>query len=349
MPLRNVKTAGASKRPARPPQVLSNTRTAQHYRVNVSGVLRRYGLILAWAIVIVIFSAFRPNTFLTSGNFDTIFGSQAVLVILTLGLIVPFTVGEFDVSIAGICSVSLVIVGWTNVIYGWPIGWSIGLALASGIFMGLVNAFFVVVVEVDSIVVTLGTGTLLTGIGVGINSQTTGGISQALINGMSDPLFGVPLDFYYGLALTVVMWYVWTFTPLGRHLYLVGASREMARLSGLKINALRTGAFVASGLMGAAAGVMLAGWIGASDASVSAAYLLPAFSGLFLGATAFTPGRFNPWGSFIAVYFLVTGITGLELLGYAGWVEQVFYGASLVLAVSFTRLTGKRLRSSLRS
>ena len=56
----------------------------------------------------------------------------------------------------------------------------------------------------------------------------------------------------------------------------------------------------------------------------------------------FRSGRFNPWGTLIAAYFLVTGVTGLELIGLAGWIEQVFYGASLVLAVAFSRLAGRR-------
>jgi ribose transport system permease protein len=71
--------------------------------------------------------------------------------------------------------------------------------------------------------------------------------------------------------------------------------------------------------------------------------LLPAFASAFLGMTVITPGRFNPWGAFIAVYFLLTGITGLELLGLTGWVEQVFYGASLVIAVLFSRVVGARI------
>ena len=70
--------------------------------------------------------------------------------------------------------------------------------------------------------------------------------------------------------------------------------------------------------------------------------LILLFAAAFLGSTAIVPGRFNAWGTFIAVYFLVTGITGLQYLGYAGWPEQVFYGGSLVLAVTLSHLAGRR-------
>jgi ribose transport system permease protein len=82
------------------------------------------------------------------------------------------------------------------------------------------------------------------------------------------------------------------------------------------------------------AGVVVAGTLGAFQASQSPSYLLPAFAAAFLGSTVVKPGRFNPWGSVIAIYFLITGITGLVLLGLSGWINEVFYGAALVVAVS---------------
>ncbi|MGZ3397330.1 MAG: ABC transporter permease, partial [Isosphaeraceae bacterium] len=75
----------------------------------------RYGILVVWGLVIALFGALRPETFLTTANFQTIFGSQAVLLILAIGLIISLTAGEFDLSFAGVMSVSLVLVGWLNV------------------------------------------------------------------------------------------------------------------------------------------------------------------------------------------------------------------------------------------
>jgi ribose transport system permease protein len=192
-------------------------------------------------------------------------------------------------------------------------------------------------------VVTLGTGTLLFGIGFGINSLTTGGISSDLVDAVRTQLLGIPLVFYYGLLLTVAMWYVYSYTPLGRYLYFFGAGRDVARLSGLPVDAIRAGSLIGTSLISAIAGVAVAGQLGSADPNTARAYLLPAFAGAFLGSTAITPGRFNPWGAFIAVYFLITGITGLNILGYSGWVEEVFYGASLVIAILFSHLARRRI------
>ena len=312
-------------------------------RARAADFTRRYGILVAWGVVIVVFSAMRPDTFATVGNAQTILGSQAVLVILAMALLVPFAAGEFDISISGTASISLVLLGWLNVIHGWPIGFAILVSLSAGVMVGLVNAFFVVGIGVDSIVVTLGTGTFLIGLGVGISNLTTGGVSDNLVDAMRHQVLGIPLGFYYGLALAIILWYVFSYTPAGRYLYFVGAGRDVARLSGVRVKSVRVSAFVTSGFIAAVAGVALGGWLGASDPHIGTNFLLPTFAAVFLGATAITPGRFNPWGTFIAVYFLVTGITGLQLLGFAGWIEQVFYGAALVLAVALSRIAATRL------
>jgi len=62
----------------------------------------------------------------------------------------------------------------------------------------------------------------------------------------------------------------------------------------------------------------------------------------FLGATTIMPGRFNPIGSIAAVYFLVTGITGLQLLGVETFVQQLFYGGALILAVALSQFARRR-------
>jgi ribose transport system permease protein len=241
-------------------------------------------------------------------------------------------------------SVSLQIVGWLNVLHHWAIGPAVLVALLAGLVIGLINAFFVVGVGVDSIVVTLGSGTLWTGVGYAIYSTTIPNVSQTLVNVSTKTILGLPLFFYYGLILMLVLWYLITFTPLGRYLFFVGANRSVSRLAGIPVQRIRAGSLIASAFLSGLAGVLLCGSLGSSSPSIAAAYLLPAFAAVFLGTTTIQPGRFNPIGTFVAVYFLTTGITGLELKGLTGWIEDVFYGASLVIAVALTKVVADRAR-----
>jgi ribose transport system permease protein len=304
----------------------------------------RWGIVLAWGIVIAVFGAFRPSTFLTTSNFSTIFGSQAVLVMLSIALLIPLTAGEYDLSVAGSLGMALILTEYLSAQNGWPLAAAIVVALASGIGVGLVNAFFIIIIGVDSIIVTLGMGTFLVGVGYGITTTTIVGTSSFLTDVTQHHILGIPSAFYYGLALTAIVWYVYARTPLGRYLYFVGFGRNVARLAGLRVETIRAGSLVAAGFLSALTGVVLAGTLGSSSPNVASSYLLPAFAAVFLGATAVTPGRFNPWGTFIGVYFLITGITGLELMGLVGWIEQVFYGGALVIAVALSRIIGRRTK-----
>jgi ribose transport system permease protein len=305
---------------------------------------RRGALIVTWAGVIVLFGALEPDTFLTAANFQTIFGSQSVLLVLTLALLVPLTAGDYDLSIASVLTLSAMLVALLNVDHGWPTGWAIVAALLAGVAVGIVNGGLVVILRLDPFVTTLGTSAFVAGVVLWISgSRTIGGISDTLVHPVIVAEFlGVPLAFYYGLALCALLWYVLEFTPLGRRLLFVGRGRNVARLSGVSVGRVRFGALVASATLAAGAGVLDAGTTGGADPSSGATFLLPAFAAAFLGATAIVPGRFNPWGSFVAVYFLVTGITGLQLRGAGSFVQQLFYGAALVIAVALSRLLGDR-------
>lgn len=311
-------------------------------RGTVGAIASRFGLLASWLLIVLAFSLLAPRTFLSFSNVQSILSSQAVLLIFTLGLLPALAVAEYDLSAASVLGLSLVLVGYLNVLQGWPIGWAVLAALTSGVLVGALNALLVVVIGIPSIVATLGVGTVAVGATLGINQVAVGGISSGLVAVARTQLFGIQLVFYYALAFTVVTWYVFARTPLGRYLYFVGAGRDVARLAGLRVDLIRSGALVTSSVMGSVSGIVLAGLLGSADPTIGPTFLLPAFAGAFLGATTVTPGRFNPWGSFIAVYFLVTGITGLQLLGFSGWIEQVFYGGSVIIAVILSRFAGAR-------
>lgn len=306
--------------------------------------IERFALIIAWAIVIVGFGIALPESFLTWTNFAVMFASQAPAALLALALIVPLTAGDYDLSAGAAVTLSAMIIGVLNVNLGWPIGPVLLIALASGAVVGATNAFFIVYFRIPSLVVTLASASVITG---GVqwmsNSSTIGGIAESFVNAVSGGrLFGIAYSFYYVLLIGIVIWYVFEYTPLGRRLLFVGRGREVARLVGISVGGVRTGCLVVSGLIAALSGIIYAGLLGAADPVSGLNFLLPAFAAAFLGATSIVPGRFNPWGAIIAVYFLSSGITGLAMLGIPLWVTNVFNGAALLLAVTLSQLVRGR-------
>ncbi len=305
--------------------------------------LRRFGVVIVWAVVVIVFSAAKPHTFPTSSNFSTLFASQAPLGILGLALVIPLSAGDYDLSVASILNFSSMLIAVLNTQHGVPVLAAALLGIVFGAVVGLANGLICVLADIDPFIVTLGVGTFVDGLTLWISkSAPISGVSQNLVNGVViDRFLGLSLEFWYLIILAVVVWYFFDFTPSGRRVLIVGRGREVARLSGLRVKRIRVLSFVASGVLSGLAGVVYVGTSGSADPSAGTALLLPAFAAVFLGATTIAVGRFNPWGTLVAVYFLTTGINGLAQIGVSTFVQQLFYGGALVIAVLLSSLVGR--------
>ncbi|WP_131105948.1 ABC transporter permease [Ornithinimicrobium sufpigmenti] len=306
-------------------------------------VVDRYALLAAMVVLIGIFSALRPDVFLTAANFTSMLGIQAPLAVLALGVTVVLLVGEFDLSAASVMGMSAAVMAYLTTVHEWPVLVALAVVLVSALAIGLTSAFFVVKVGIHSFIVTLGMGTLVTGAALGVAGSTTiGGVPDSLTSVFRTRVLGVDAAFFIMLAIAVIGWIVLQKTPVGRNTYFVGQAPTAAALAGIKVPSLRVGALVTSSLLAALAGVMMLGQVGAASPGIASPYLLPAYAAGFLGATAFTPGRFNVWGTVFAVYLLAIGTVGFQLLGFSNWVTSVFNGSVLILAVTFSTIFAKR-------
>jgi ribose transport system permease protein len=304
----------------------------------------RFAALAFWLALAVLYAVLRPDTFLTSGTFQTIFGSQQALVFLCAALLCTIIVGEFvDMSVASNFGFAAVLVAVLNVDHHWNVWPAAIAAVVVSTLVGLVNGWLAVRLGVNTIVVTLGMGTFLLGLGLWITNLTpVSGLPSGFSQMALYTVGGLPVGFYEGLVLMLAFAYVMKFTPLGRNMRFVGANREVSRLAGVRVNRLRIGAFTMAGLIAGVGGVIAAAATGGFDATVSQSYLLPIFAATFLGTAILEPGKFNPIGTLLAVYFLATGILGLQLLGAAGWVSSVFYGGVLVVAVTISTLLHRK-------
>ena len=321
-------------------ETAAQTQAAQSEAFNWKSWLEKYGLLLAWVAIIVILGAFKPAQMFAWNSYASMFGSNAMVVVLTLALIIPLTTGDFDLSVAATMGLSSMIIAVLNVKMGVPIGGAIVVALLAGAVVGAINAFFILYFGVFSLIVTLGSGYFISGVILWVSdSGSIAGVSMDLVRAVIlTRVLGIPIGFYYALILTGILWYVFQHTALGRRMLFVGRGREVARLSGVNVNKVRTGALIASSVLAAFAGVLYTGMRGAADPSSALAFLLPAFAAAYLGSTAIYPGRFNAIGAFVAVYFLSTGIMGLNFLGVDSFVQNLFYGGGLVIAVAISQL-----------
>ena len=141
-----------------------------------------------------------------------------------------------------------------------------------------------------------------------------------------------------------MLWIVTEYLPVGRYLYAIGANPRAAALNGIPARRYVIGAFVASGFLGAVAGIVLAARLRIGQASVGLEFLLPALVGAFLGSTTIRPGRVNVWGTIIGVSILAVGISGIQQLGGDFYVEPLFNGVTLLIAIGTRRLRPEKTR-----
>lgn len=343
---------------ARISELESKVRSLQETRRLASGMpagskgfIERYAIIGIWALLILVFAIVDGSIsdsarFFTWINFSTMLGTQGVLVVLTLGLLLPLTAGDLDLSIASTMTLASLVVAILIGSHGVPTLVAVIAGLAVGAVIGGLNAFFTLYFRMHSLIVTLAMATFVLGIAKWISaSQTVSifGANPTLIEWVNQArLFNISMSFWYALILCVVMWYAFEYTTHGRKLLFVGRAREVARLAGIRVNTVRAGALIGSGLIAALAGVLAVGLNGSADPSSRLGLLLPAFAAAFLGATSIVPGRFNPWGSFIGVFLLATGISGLQIFGIQNFVQDLFYGGGLIVAVAASQLVRRR-------
>ncbi len=308
-------------------------------------LLTRYSLVVALLVLIVAFSLLRPDVFPTFANAGSIMSDNAVLSLVALGVMVPLIVGQFDLSPGFVASLSVMLTAGLMSRNGLPWPMVLVVVLCVGAAIGLLMGVLVGYLGLNSLIVSLGTGSAVSG----LTLMYSGGqiifqgiphsflvLGQTRIGGV------VPLPFLYAVAMACVIWFVLVLRPVGRKLYAIGGSAEAARLIGIDLRRFTAGAFVASSTMACLAGFVQVARLGAGHPTAAQSLLLPAFAAAFLGATAFRPGFYNVPGTIFAVYLVGTGTTGLFMLGADSYVQPIFNGIVLVIAVTAARLGALR-------
>jgi ribose transport system permease protein len=303
-----------------------------------------YGLVILTAVLLILFSILLPNTFPTMLNLRAIISDKAIIALLSLGAMIPMAAGRIDLTVGyGIVLWHILAIS-LQTIYGLPWPFAVLIVLSLGVFTGFLNGWLVEVAKIDSFIATLGTGTVLYALALWHTGgrQMVGVLPDGFLALNGTFVFGLPITGFYLLAITIVMWVVLEYTPIGRYLYAIGANQKAAQLNGIPTRKFVVGAFMSSGFLTALAGVILASKLRIGQASVGLEFLLPALVGAFLGSTTIKPGRVNVWGTIIGVAILAIGMSGIQRFGGSFWVEPMFNGVTLLIAIGIAGYAQRR-------
>ncbi len=303
-----------------------------------------YGLPILTVLLIIFFSLILPRTFPTYLNFRSILADKAIIAMLSLAATIPMMAGRIDLNVGfGIIMWHILAMG-LQVMYGVPWPLAIVLVLCAAALVGFFNGILVEVAQIDSFIATLGTGTILYAIALWFTEgrQLVGTLSPNFIALNTTTVLGIPIPALYVIVLAIVLWIVSERLPVGRHVYAIGANEKAAALNGIPVRYYIIGVFVASALVAGFAGCILAAKLRIGQANVGLDYLLPALVGAFLGSTTIKPGRVNVWGTMCGVAILAVGISGIQQLGGAFFVEPLFNGTTLVVSIALAAFAQRR-------
>lgn len=312
-------------------------------RRSIGELLERYAL-LGLLLLTIAFFGLNPSTgslFFSAGNLQNIFANQSVTAIVALGMVIPLIAGYFDLSIAAVAGLASVLVAALLCDYKVPIAWSLAAGLLAGALVGVGNGLLCAVLKLNALISTLATYTLIGGL---LLAYTQGqvinnGFPAELSRWASGKWLGLARPFWLLVIVAIVVWYLTTQTPFGRKLTAIGSNESAAALAGIRVNLTVFISFVLSGLLGGMAGTLLVIRTGGADATTGMSFLFPAIAAVFLGQTAFTPGRYNVWGTVTGVFLVAVAVNGLSLLGAQSWVQPVFNGTALLIAVTVSTLS----------
>lgn len=305
---------------------------------------RSYGTVLILVGLIVVFSV-TADSFLSLRNIQNVLIVQTITALMTFGVMFPLIVGEFDLSV-GYMIGFLAVLGAFLAGHGYGAFTIIPVMIVGGGLIGLANGLLTQRVGISSFIATLGVGIVLQGLTQGASDGKVlfDGIPSAVTTLGGSYAGPLAISVWIALGFAIALYYLLEQTPLGRSWYAVGGSERVAFLAGLRTGRLKIAAFVISGLLVGMASILALGQSGSANPGFGPDLLLPAYAAAFLGVTTYRAGRYNVVGSVVGILLLAVGFNGLSLLGVPFWVQPIFNGGVLLLAVIVARAEARKVK-----
>jgi ribose transport system permease protein len=312
------------------------------------GIFARYATIIGLGAMILAFSLLSPDAFPTFNNFINVINQASLAMIISGGLTLALVIGEMDLSVGYAASLHGVLVTGLIVHSKLPIPVALAVVIALGGLVGAVNGLIVTKLRVNSVIATLGVGTILVGLAFAYSSGVpiVAGVPEAFLQlTLGRWLFGIPNPIIVMALVVLILWVLVERTAIGQEIQAVGGNQAAARLAGISVDRIKILAFVISGMCAALTGALLASRLGSGTTSAADSYLLTAFAAVFLGSATLRDGEFHVLGTLVGTLIIAFGFNGLNIFGAPTFSQYVFQGATLIIAVGLSSL-GRMLAES---
>lgn len=303
--------------------------------------LLNYGIIVAFLVMVVIFSIASKN-FLTTNTMFTILKQVAITGIISIGMTLVLLTGGIDLSVGSIAGVTAVTAAICLKNYNLPIPVTCLIALVLAVVYGAISGLCVTKLNMPPFIATLGVQTSLRGLAyIVTGGLPVYGFTKAFGNFAKGTVFSIP----YPVILTIVLFVIFIIalsrTTLGRYLYGVGGNEEASRLSGINVMGIKVMAYSISGALAGVAGLVLLSRTASGQPSAGNGYEMDAITAAVIGGVSLSGGEGGLPMVIVGVLLMGTLSTGMIMCGINDYVQQLVKGMVLIAAVAYSQFSQK--------
>ena len=284
-------------------------------------------------LLIICVNSFNSLAFLTVENQVNLFVLSVEKIIIALIMTFIILNAEIDLSVASMMGLAACALGWM-VESGTSTSTAIGLCLIIGLVGGAFNAYWITIVKLPSLVVTLAMLIGFRGLArVLIEDRSIRVFPPWFENLGQQPILGpLPLSILIFLVLLVIAVVILQYTGFGRYVYVIGISQEVATYSGVRVARVKTILFMVSGLISALAGILFSARLGSVRGDMGLGFELDIITMVLLGGVSIFGGAGSIYGVILSILIVLYLRNGMSLSNVTGHIQTGVIGVILILS-----------------
>ncbi len=299
-------------------------------------------------IALFIFFSFTARNFFTVRSILSLALQTSTITLMGIGVTFPIITGGIDLGIGSVVALSGTIAVMAA-LAGLPIWLSMIIGLLVGVATGLANALMITRLKLPPFIATLGMMMVARGIALTITNanakpapEAFGGLGNNTIFSLGAKFPGISYPVLIMIAVALLFAFILGKTRIGRYPYAVGSNEEAARLSGIRVNQVKSVSYIISGLLSALVGIILASRMVTSQPNSAVGYELNAIAAAVIGGTSLMGGVGTVGGTVIGSFIIGILTVGLTMAGANYFMQQIVIGLVVIGAVTVDQLKGRK-------
>ncbi|HEY3780885.1 MAG TPA: ABC transporter permease [Fimbriimonadaceae bacterium] len=304
--------------------------------------VKSIGLVIVWVLLFGIFSFFRPQSFPTAVNIETIVRQTIIVGIASVGMTFIIVCAEIDLSVGSTIALVTMVIATALKMHLNPIVASIA-GIAAAMIVGALNGVLTTSLKIGSFIVTLATLQIVRGVAVGFSNGQDIDVPNTYLSTLTSALTPankwqiLPLGGWMVIILAIIASWALRYTVFGRRIVATGSNEATARMCGVNTNFTKTMAFVIGGFFFGLAGIVQFSRLTQGNPTVAVGLELPIIAAVVIGGASLSGGEGSIFGSLIGALIMTTIDAGSNQLNWPNWVQEIATGAIIIAAVGIDR------------